>query len=127
MSASQWRSLRRICQPLIKFTPQLGAEGRRLSRPLPPPRQPAPPQAPVDVEEDDPYGVAPMSQGRSPNAVARAPSHHPAPAAYTSAPPPIRASPSSPTAPSCLFERGEKHPYETITLARCSLDWLKGK
>ena len=27
----------------------------------------------------------------------------------------------------CLFERGEKHPYETITLARCSLDWLKGK
>jgi hypothetical protein len=84
------RGTRRICQPLIKFTPQLGAGGRTLSRPLPPPRQPAPPQAPVDVEEDDPYGLTPMSQGRSPNPVARAPAHHPAPAAYASAPPPQR-------------------------------------
>ncbi|MCX7424044.1 MAG: sialidase family protein [Planctomycetia bacterium] len=24
----------------------------------------------------------------------------------------------------CLYERGEKHPYETITLARFGLDWL---
>jgi sialidase-1 len=26
----------------------------------------------------------------------------------------------------CLYERGEKHPYEKITLARVSLDWLEG-
>jgi sialidase-1 len=25
----------------------------------------------------------------------------------------------------CLYERGEKHPYEKITLARVSLDWLE--
>jgi sialidase-1 len=24
----------------------------------------------------------------------------------------------------CLYERGEKHPYETITLGRFGLDWL---
>jgi len=24
----------------------------------------------------------------------------------------------------CLYERGEEHPYETITLARFGLDWL---
>ena len=48
------RGLKRICQPLIKFTPQLGTGVERpLSRPVPPPRQPAAPQAPVDVEEDD--------------------------------------------------------------------------
>jgi sialidase-1 len=26
----------------------------------------------------------------------------------------------------CLYERGERHPYETITFARLSLDWLTG-
>jgi len=26
----------------------------------------------------------------------------------------------------CLYERGEKHPYETITFARFSLEWVKG-
>jgi sialidase-1 len=26
----------------------------------------------------------------------------------------------------CLYERGDKHPYETITFARFSLDWLTG-
>ncbi len=34
------RGLRRICQPLIKFTPQLGGDGPRpLSKPVPPPRR----------------------------------------------------------------------------------------
>lgn len=27
----------------------------------------------------------------------------------------------------CLYERGDKHPYETITFARFSRDWLTGK
>ena len=27
----------------------------------------------------------------------------------------------------CLYERGVKHPYETITLARFSLEWLTAK
>jgi sialidase-1 len=27
----------------------------------------------------------------------------------------------------CLYERGQKHPYETITLARFSLPWLTGE
>lgn len=98
------RGLKRICQPLIKFTPQLGAGGERtLSRPVPPPRQQAAPQAPVDIEEDDPYGLTPMSKGPSPTQVARAPARAPAPsayaatqapAAYASAPPPApRAAP----------------------------------
>ncbi|AWN38936.1 extensin family protein [Methylobacterium radiodurans] len=99
------RGLRRICQPLIKFTPQIGAGGARpLSRPLPPPRQPAPPQAPVDVEEDDPYGLTPMSQSRSATQVARAPVHHQAPAAYTSALPqrPLAPRPPAPRTASAL-------------------------
>ncbi|KQO49043.1 MULTISPECIES: extensin family protein [unclassified Methylobacterium] len=74
------RGLKRICQPLLKFTPQLGADGvpRPVSRPRPVERQPAAPQAPVDIEEDDPYGVSPMSSNRHPARtspqVARAPS-----------------------------------------------------
>jgi sialidase-1 len=27
----------------------------------------------------------------------------------------------------CLYERGIKHPYETITLARFTSDWLIGR
>jgi hypothetical protein len=82
------RGLKRICQPLIKFTPQLGTGVERpLSRPVPPSRQPAAPQAPVDIEEDDPYGVAPMSKAASPTQVARAPARLPAASAYTAAPP----------------------------------------
>ncbi|WP_430911447.1 extensin family protein [Methylobacterium sp. sgz302541] len=85
------RGLKRICQPLIKYVPQLGAEGARtFSRPAPPARQPAPPQAPIDVEEDDPYGVTPMSSRESPSRVARAPVAPAvaAPSAYASAPAP---------------------------------------
>ena len=84
------RGLRRICQPLIKFTPQLGGDGPRpLSKPVPPPRQPAPPQAPVDIEEDDPYGASPMSRASGTTQVARAPARVPAqaPSAYTSVQP----------------------------------------
>ncbi len=92
------RGLRRICKPLIKFTPQLGTEGERpLSRPVPPPRQPAAPQAPVDIEEDDPRGVSPMSRAASPTQVARAPARVPAATAYTSAPP-VRPAPHVATA-----------------------------
>ena len=81
------RGLKRICQPLIKFTPQLGSDNPRpMSRPRPPERQPAPPQAPVDIEEDDPYGAAPMSRAASPTQVARAPARPTAPSAYASAP-----------------------------------------
>ncbi|MCJ2013226.1 extensin family protein [Methylobacterium sp. J-076] len=84
------RGLRRICQPLIKFTPQLGGDGpRALARPLPPARQPAPPQAPVDIEEDDPYGVSPMSRASGTSQVARAPARGAGqvPSAYTSVQP----------------------------------------
>ena len=83
------RGLKRICQPLIKFTPQLGSDSPRpMSRPRPPERQPAPPQAPVDIEEDDPYGATPMSRAASPTQVARAPARAAAPSAYASAPAP---------------------------------------
>ena len=81
------RGLKRICQPLIKFTPQLGSDNPRpMSRPRPPERQPAPPQSPVDIEEDDPYGASPTSRAASPTQVARAPARPVAPAAYASAP-----------------------------------------
>jgi hypothetical protein len=104
------RGLKRICQPLIKFTPQLGTEGARsYARPHPPERQPAPPQAPIDIEEDDPYGLTPMSARETPSRVARAPaapSQAPlaqarsaqAPSAYASAPAP-RPYPGRPPAP----------------------------
>ncbi|KQP28372.1 extensin [Methylobacterium sp. Leaf469] len=98
------RGLRRICQPLIKFTPQLGGEStaRPVARPRPVERLPAPPQAPVDVEEDDPYGVTPLSQATpqnrnaprpAPSHLARAPVEAPsharsAPSAYVAAPAP---------------------------------------
>jgi len=90
------RGLRRICQPLIKYVPQLGADGgRALSRPRPPERQPAPPQAPVDVEEDDPYGLTPMSKhqpaGQPATRLATQPTR--APSAYASAPAPQRPAP----------------------------------
>ncbi|WP_375463017.1 extensin family protein [uncultured Methylobacterium sp.] len=92
------RGLKRICQPLIKFTPQLGSgDARPMSRPRPPERQTAPPQAPVDVEEDDPYGLAPTSKAASPGLYARAPARPAAASAYASAPAPrplpARASP----------------------------------
>ncbi|WP_336485810.1 extensin family protein [Methylobacterium nigriterrae] len=91
------RGLKRICQPLIKFQPQLGAEGARSSYPRPPARQPAPPQAPIDVEEDDPYGLTPMSARETPARIARAAPIQP-PAAYASAPP-SRSYPARPPAP----------------------------
>lgn len=99
------RGLRRICQPLIKFTPQLGADGasRPVARPRPPERLPAAPQAPIDVEEDDPYGVTPMSsrQGPSraaPSQLARTAPPAQAPTAYATGPSP-RPLPSRPPAP----------------------------
>ncbi|SFG72332.1 extensin family protein [Methylobacterium gossipiicola] len=91
------RGLRRICQPLIKFTPQLGADGvpRPVTRPRPVDRLPAPPQAPLDVEEDDPYGASPTSHNlrAAPSQVAHAPRQapvraRPAPSAYVAAPAP---------------------------------------
>jgi hypothetical protein len=106
------RGLRRICQPLIKFTPQLGAGVERpLSRPVPPPRQPAAPQAPVEIEEDDPYGVAPMSKAASPTQVARAPARPPAATAYTSAPP-VRPAPHVATAAPAEATEGYDEPLQ---------------
>ncbi|GJD48881.1 hypothetical protein OPKNFCMD_1607 [Methylobacterium crusticola] len=71
------RGLRRICKPLIKFQSQLPPPGSPLSpiRRKPPAWQPAPDPAPVDVEEDDPYGLTPMSSRQAPPAsrVARSP------------------------------------------------------
>ena len=91
------RGLKRICQPLIKYTPQLDAEGARtFSRPAPPARQPAPVQAPIDIEEDDPYGLSPTSSRDTTSRYARAPataapSTRPQPpSAYASAPSPQR-------------------------------------
>jgi hypothetical protein len=89
------RGLKRLCQPLIKFVPQLGAEGARSSYPRPPARQPAPPQAPIDVEEDDPYGLTPMSARGTPTKVARSPAA-PAPSADTAAPAPRPYRPQAP-------------------------------
>lgn len=81
------RGLRRVCKPLLKFESQLGTDGaaRALASPRPPMRQPAPPQAPVDVEEDDPYGLTPTSAREAGTRVARAPA--PAPS-YAAAPRP---------------------------------------
>ena len=83
------RGLKRICKPLLKFESQLNpADGsaRPLASPRPPARQTVPTQAPIDVEEDDPYGLAPTSSRASGAHVARAP----APTAYTAAPAPSR-------------------------------------
>ena len=85
------RGLRRVCKPILKFESQLGAGGvpRPMSRPRPPERQSAPPQAPIDLEEDDPYGITPMSSRSpsrpAPSQLARAPAP-PATSAYASAP-----------------------------------------
>jgi len=83
------RGLRRVCKPLIKFDPQVGPDAVRTT-PRPVPRQPAPPQAPIDVEEDDPYGAHPTSSRETGSRLARAPvpARPPAPAAYAAAPPP---------------------------------------
>ncbi|GJE25583.1 extensin-like domain-containing protein [Methylobacterium organophilum] len=79
------RGTRRICKPLLKFEPQVGpdAVARMPATPRPMPREAAPPQAPVDVEEDDPYGLHPTSARESGTRTARAPA---APSAYTAAP-----------------------------------------
>lgn len=104
------RGLRRICQPLLKFESQLGAGGsvRPMSRPRPAPYQPAPPQAPVDVEEDDPYGVTPMSSrqtpGRPPNQLARAPAAAPSRSAYAAAPPARAYAPRPPAQRTAQFD-----------------------
>ncbi|KQP50665.1 extensin [Methylobacterium sp. Leaf111] len=92
------RGLRRICQPLIKFTPQLGADGvpRATARPRPPERLPAPPQAPIDVEEDDPYGVAPMSARQPAKVPAAQLAHGPAPVRPTAPPVAYAAAPRGP-------------------------------
>ena len=79
------RGLRRICKPLIKFQPQLPPPGTPASpiRRKPPAWQPAPEPAPIDVEEDDPYGVTPMSSRHAPgpSRVARTPAPAAPPAA----------------------------------------------
>ena len=79
------RGLRRICKPLIKFEAQLGADGapRSFATPRPPSRQPAPPQAPVDMEQDDPYGRSPTSARDQGSRLARSPSPHSAYVAAT--------------------------------------------
>ncbi len=86
------RGLRRVCKPLLKFESQLyAADGtpRPMATPRPPARQPAAPQAPVDVEEDDPYGLSPTSSRNGGARFARSPSPS-APSAYAAAPPPAR-------------------------------------
>ncbi|WP_018262536.1 extensin-like domain-containing protein [Methylobacterium sp. WSM2598] len=87
------RGLRRICKPLIKFQSQLPPPGSPLSpiRKKPPAWQPAPDPAPIDVEEDDPYGVSPMSRRESPGQtrVVRAPAPPPV-QAYAPRPAPTR-------------------------------------
>lgn len=117
------RGLRRICKPLLKFTPQIGADGaaRPVTRPRSVPYQPAPPQGPVDVEEDDPYGLSPMSSrqapGRPPSQIARAPSAPPAPSAYAAVPPRVPA--YRPAAPRAVAAYDEPAPgfEEPISLS----------
>ena len=60
-----------------------------MATPRPPARQPAAPQAPVDVEEDDPYGLSPTSSRNGGARFARSPSPS-APSAYAAAPPSAR-------------------------------------
>ncbi|GEP02809.1 extensin family protein [Methylobacterium oxalidis] len=110
------RGLKRICQPLIKFQPQLGAEGARSSYPRPPARQPAPPQAPIDVEEDDPYGLTPMSARGGPTKVARAPAAAP-PSAYTAAPAPRTYRPQAPAPRLAAAPAYEEPAFEDEPLA----------
>lgn len=61
------RGLRRICKPKLNYVSQLGAEGaaRAYTTPRPAAHQAAPEQAPIDVEQDDPYGVTPTSSRAS--------------------------------------------------------------
>ncbi|GJE57551.1 extensin-like domain-containing protein [Methylobacterium thuringiense] len=78
------RGLRRICKPLLKFEPQIGADGqpRQFANPRPPVRQPAPSQAPIEQETDDPYAASP-SAARGGARFAHAPSPR---SAYAAAP-----------------------------------------
>jgi hypothetical protein len=99
------RGLRRICKPLIKFQSQLPPPGTPLSpiRKKPPAWQPAPDPAPIDVEEDDPYGLTPMSARETGSRVARAPAPRQAPGqapaqAYTAPPAPRPALAAEPRA-----------------------------
>ena len=104
------RGLKRICKPLLKFESQLNAADgspRPLASPRPPARQTIPTQAPIDVEEDDPYGVAPTSSRATGTRVARAPAA-PAPTAYAVAPAPGR-----PRAPVPAHDAA----YEPLSLA----------
>lgn len=71
--------MRRICKPLIKYESRLPPPGTPLSpiRKKPPAWQPAPDPAPIDVEQDDPYGLSPTSARETGTRVARSPSPSP--------------------------------------------------
>ncbi len=90
------RGLRRVCKPVLNFVSQLGREDAALAyaTPRPPTRLPAAEPAPVDLEADDPYGVAPSAVRASPVRSARAPVHAPTYAAAA----PERADPYRPSA-----------------------------
>ncbi|KMO10145.1 extensin family protein, partial [Methylobacterium platani] len=82
------RGLRRICKPLIKYESRLPPPGTPLSpiRRKPPAWQPAPDPAPIDVEQDDPYGLSPTSARETGSKVA-----HAAPSAPAPRPAPVQA------------------------------------
>ncbi|MBX9933772.1 MAG: extensin family protein [Methylobacterium sp.] len=115
------RGLRRVCKPILKFESQLGAGGiaRPATRRPAPAYQPAPPQAPVDIEEDDPYGVSPMSSRnapRAPSQVARAPAP-PAPSAYATVPPVRAYAPRPPAQRTAQFDEPAPGFEEPLSLA----------
>jgi hypothetical protein len=51
------RGQRHVCRPAVQFTPRLGAEPGQALKERPPAWRPAPPQAPIDAEED-PFEVS---------------------------------------------------------------------
>ena len=95
------RGLRHYCKPVLKFAPRLGPGGV-VAVPQSPVRarpalglEPAPPQAPIDVEEDDPYGAGPTSAREAPAAprLAQAQVRTPAPAPARPVPARVAAAP----------------------------------
>ena len=99
------RGLRRICKPLIKYESQLPPPGTPLS-PIrkKPAWQPAPDPAPIDVEQDDPYGVSPTSARDTGSKLARAPAPRPAPVQAYAPPPPHAPRPALAAEPRALPE-----------------------
>lgn len=74
------RGLRRVCKPVLKFTPRIGDDAARPIRRPAPESLRAPPADPADIEaDDDPFAVSAAPARRAPGAKAPTQAHAAAP------------------------------------------------